>query len=245
MTDQNTTQKDTEGILDFIGEVSKQLRTRRSFMGDAAKVGVGAAALSAVGAGTAVGNDDSDSDPSDIDILNYALTLEHLEYAFYDEFLANHTESEVEGSAIANYFARPTLQFSTYQQIQDVRDHEEAHVDALTQTINDLGGTPVEPAEYEFPYETMEEFVAIADRLEAVGVSAYAGAAPMIDNEEVLKAALSIHSVEAEHQTYFQLLHLQRPAPDAFNMARSMDAVLPIAKKFIVGAGRWRWSSWK
>ena len=237
MTDQNTTQKDTEGILDFIGEVSKQLRTRRSFMGDAAKVGVGAAALSAVGAGTAVGNDDSDSDPSDIDILNYALTLEHLEYAFYDEFLANHTESEVEGSAIANYFARPTLQFSTYQQIQDVRDHEEAHVDALTQTINDLGGTPVEPAEYEFPYETMEEFVAIADRLEAVGVSAYAGAAPMIDNEEVLKAALSIHSVEAEHQTYFQLLHLQRPAPDAFNMARSMDAVLPIAKKFIVGAG--------
>ena len=237
MTDQNTTQKDTEGILDFIGEVSKQLRTRRSFMGDAAKVGVGAAALSAVGAGTAVGNDDSDSGPSDIDILNYALTLEHLEYAFYDEFLANHTESEVEGSAIANYFARPTLQFSTYQQIQDVRDHEEAHVDALTQTINDLGGTPVEPAEYEFPYETMEEFVAIADRLEAVGVSAYAGAAPMIDNEEVLKAALSIHSVEAEHQTYFQLLHLQRPAPDAFNMARSMDAVLPIAKKFIVGAG--------
>jgi rubrerythrin len=237
MTDQNTTQKDTEGILDFIGEVSKQLRTRRSFMGDAAKVGVGAAALSAVGAGTAVGNDDSDSGPNDIDILNYALTLEHLEYAFYDEFLANHTEGEVEGSAVANYFARPTLQFSTYQQIQDVRDHEEAHVDALTQTINDLGGTPVEPAEYEFPYETMEEFVAIADRLEAVGVSAYAGAAPMIDNEEVLKAALSIHSVEAEHQTYFQLLHLQRPAPDAFNMARSMDAVLPIAKKFIVGAG--------
>ena len=237
MTDQNTTQKDTEGILDFIGEVSKQLRTRRSFMGDAAKVGVGAAALSAVGAGTAVGNDDSDSGPNDIDILNYALTLEHLEYAFYDEFLANHTEGEVEGSAVANYFARPTLQFSTYQQIQDVRDHEEAHVDALTQTIDDLGGTPVEPAEYEFPYETMEEFVAIADRLEAVGVSAYAGAAPMIDNEEVLKAALSIHSVEAEHQTYFQLLHLQRPAPDAFNMARSMDAVLPIAKKFIVGAG--------
>jgi hypothetical protein len=82
----------------------------------------------------------------------------------------------------------------------------------------------------------MEEFVAIADRLEAVGVSAYAGAAPMIDNEEVLKAALSIHSVEAEHQTYFQLLHLQRPSPDAFNAARSMDAVLPIARQFVAGA---------
>ena len=100
MTDQNTTQKDTEGILDFIGEVSKQLRTRRSFMGDAAKVGVGAAALSAVGAGTAVGNDDSDSGPNDIDILNYALTLEHLEYAFYDEFLADRKSTRLNSSHI-------------------------------------------------------------------------------------------------------------------------------------------------
>ncbi|WP_049902582.1 ferritin-like domain-containing protein [Halococcus agarilyticus] len=235
--DDDTIRGETDGILDFVSEVGDQLRSRRAFMGDAAKVGVGAAALSAVGAGSAVANDDSESGPSDLDILNYALTLEHLEYAFYEEFLANHTESEVENSAVAQYFARPTLRYSTYQQIEDVRDHEGAHVEALTETIEKLGGTPVEPAEYEFPYDTMEEFVAIADRLEAVGVSAYAGAAPMIDDEDVLKAALSIHSVEAEHQTYFQLLHLQRPAPDAFNTARSMDQVLPIAKQFIVGAG--------
>jgi len=239
LADDETMRTETDGVLDFIGEVGEQLRSRRAFMGDAAKVGVGAAALSAAGAGSAMaeGDSESDSEPSDVDILNYALTLEHLEYAFYDEFLANHSESEVENSAVARYFARPTLRYSTYQQIQDVRDHEQTHVEALSGTIEDLGGTPVEPANYEFPYETMEEFVAIADRLEAVGVSAYAGAAPMIDNEEVLKAALSIHSVEAEHQTYFQLLHLQRPAPDAFNMARSMDQVLPIAKQFIVGEG--------
>ena len=220
---------------------------RRSFLGGAALVG-GTLAVSGIGsaatnegAGSTVADShpdsESESEPSDVDILNYALTLEHLEYAFYDEFLANHSESEVENSAVARYFARPTLRYSTYQQIQDVRDHEQTHVEALSGTIEDLGGTPVEPAEYEFPYETMEEFVAIADRLEAVGVSAYAGVAPMIDNEEVLKAALSIHSVEAEHQTYFQLLHLQRPAPDAFNMARSMDQVLPLAKQFIVGEG--------
>jgi rubrerythrin len=212
-------------------------RSRRAFMGNAALVGGGAFALSAAGVGVAAANDGGGSNPSDVDILNYALTLEHLEYAFYDEFLANHSESEVESSEIANYFARPTLQYSTYQQIQDVRDHEKAHVDALTKTINDLGGDPVGPAEYEFPYDSMAEFVALADRLEAVGVSAYAGAAPLIDSQDVLKAALSIHSVEANHQTYFQLLHLQRPAPNAFNPARSMDQVLPIARQFIVGAG--------
>jgi rubrerythrin len=226
-----------------LGDASEHLRSRRSFMTDAATVGGGVLALSALG-GTAAadghegdgGNGSGSEDVSDIEILNYALGLEHLEYAFYDDFLDSHSEDEVENSAVAKYFARPTLRYSTYQQIQDVRDHEEAHVEALSRTIEDLGGTPIEPADYEFPYETIEEFVAIADRLEAVGVSAYAGVAPMIDNDEVLKAALSIHSVEAEHQTYFQLLHLQRPSPDAFNAARSMDAVLPIARQFVAGA---------
>jgi hypothetical protein len=174
-----------------------------------------------------------DMEVSDIDILNYALTLEHLEAAYYNDFLDTHSESEVERSEVANYFARPTLQYSTYQQIQDVRDHEEAHVEKLTNTIEKLGGNPVEPAKYEFPYDGIEEFVALSDRIEAVGVSAYAGVAPMIDDTEVLEAALSIHSVEANHQTYFQLLHLQRPAPDAFNSARSMEQVLPIVKQFM------------
>ena len=226
----------------LLGDASEHLRSRRSFMTDAGTVGGGVLALSALG-GTAAAEGDGNSDgngdgsaPSDIEILNYALGLEHLEYAFYDDFLDSHSEGEVENSAVAKYFARPTLRYSTYQQIQDVRDHEAAHVEALTGTIEDLGGTSVEPAEHEFPYDTIEGFVAIADRLEAVGVSAYAGAAPYIDDDEVLKAALSIHSVEAEHQTYFQLLHLQRPSPDAFDAARSMDAVLPIARQFVAGA---------
>lgn len=239
----------TDGLPTFVGRVSDRLRSRRTFMRDAATVGGGALALSAI-SGTAAaeghdgedggdssGGDGSSEEVSDIDVLNYALSLEHLEAAFYDEFLENHTESDVERSDVAAYFARPTLRYSTYQQIQDVRDHEEAHVEVLTQTIEDLGGTPVEATEYEFPYETIEEFVALADRLESVGVSAYAGAAPLLSNPDLIPPALSIHSVEANHATYFQLLHLQRPAPNAFNPARSMDQVLPIAKKFIVGAG--------
>ena len=242
MTDENTIREDSDGVLDFVGQVSDQLRSRRAFMGDAAKVGAGAAALGTLGAGSAAANDGDSSDGggsgvSDIDILNYALTLEHLEAAYYHEFLDEYTESEVENSAVAKYFARPTLRYSVYQQIQDVHDHEHAHVDALTETIEKLGGTPVEKAEYEFPYSSIEEFVAVADRLESVGVSAYAGAAPLLSNPDLIPPALSIHSVEANHATYFQLLHLQRPAPNAFNPARSMEQVLPIAKQFIVGTG--------
>ena len=234
MTDNNTIREDSEGVLDFVGQVSEQLRSRRAFMGDAAKVGVGAAALGAVGTGTVAANDDSDgSDVSDIDILNYALTLEHLEATYYREFLDEYDGHDVEGGEIGAYFARPTLRYSLYQQIEDIRDHEQAHVEKLSATIKKLGGTPVEAAEYDFPYSNIEEFVAVADRLESVGVSAYAGAAPMIDNPDLIPPALSIHSVEANHSTFFNFLNLQRAAPNAFNPARSMDQVLPIAKKFI------------
>ncbi|WP_256686159.1 ferritin-like domain-containing protein [Halococcus qingdaonensis] len=244
MTD-DTTPSNGRDLLQFIGRIDESIRSRRSFMSDAAKTGVAASALTTLGAGTVAANDGNDSNgsggsdwnPSDVEILNYALTLEHLEAAYYNDFLDQYSEHEVERSEVANYFDRETLQYSVYQQIQDTRDHEEAHVEALTKTIKDLGGTPVEPADYEFPYSSITEFVAVADRLEAVGVSAYAGAAPLIDSEDVLEAALSIHSVEANHQTYFQLLHLQRPAPNAFNPARTRDQVLPIAKQFIVGAG--------
>ena len=230
MTDENTIREDSDGILDFVGQVEERLRSRRAFMGDAAKVGAGAVALSAAGAGTASALHEA----SDVDILNYALTLEHLEAAFYNEFLDNHTESEVENSELGKYFARPTLRYSTYQQIQDTRDHEEAHVDALTQTISDLGGTPVEAAEYEFPYDSMRSFAQVAYDLESTGVAAYAGAAPYIDNADIIPAALSIHSVEARHASYFAVLSLRRSAPNAFDPAKSSDQVLPIAKQFIV-----------
>ncbi|RJT07824.1 DUF4394 domain-containing protein [Halococcus sp. IIIV-5B] len=172
---------------------------------------------------------------TDVDILNFALALEHLEAAYYNEFLSNHSESDVErADAIGKQFADPQLRFATYQEISSIRDHEEAHVEALTQTIQDLGGTPVEPAEYAFPYDSMEEFVKLSARVEAVGTSAYAGAGPLIENDDVVAAALSIHSVEARHTSWFRALIPGSSMPNAFDMARNMDQVLGIVNPLIV-----------
>ena len=175
-----------------------------------------------------------DDDVSDIDILNYALTLEHLEATYYNQFLEEYSEKEVERSEAARVFADPGSRFGTYQKIEEVRDHEEAHVETLTQTIEDLGGTPVEAGEYEFPYETIEDFVSLSATIEAVGVSAYAGAAPLIENDDLIPPALSIHSVEARHTSYFNVLNTTSPFPNAFDEARTMDEVLEIASQFIV-----------
>jgi len=173
---------------------------------------------------------------TDVDVLNFALTLEHLEAAYYSEFLDEYSEREVETSGPARVLTGDgNDRYTVYQKIQTVRDHEEAHVEALTQTIEDLGGEPVEPLNYEFPYDSIEAFVALSATIEAVGVSAYAGAAPLIENDDLIPPALSVHSVEARHTSYFNVLNTTSPFPNAFDPARSMDEVLEIASQFIVG----------
>ena len=175
---------------------------------------------------------------SDIDVLNYALSLEHLEYAFYRDALASSDgafdEWDVEGSAVGRYFGRPTLRFSVYQHLEDIRDQEKDHVDMLSRTINDLGGIPLDATEYHFgdAYESVANFVSVAARLENIGVSAYAGAAPLLSNPDLLPPALSIHSVEARHASYLDHLNLDRAVPNAFDPARSIETVTGLTKQF-------------
>ncbi|MFD1514956.1 DUF4394 domain-containing protein [Halomarina rubra] len=197
----------------------------------------------ATGAASPVGEstDGGMDDVTDVDVLNYALTLEHLEATYYTEALDHFSERDFEGfdSPGMATFASNLPRYETYQNYEKIRDHEIAHVEALRATIEDLGGTPVEAAEYEFSYSSVEEFVVLSATIEDLGVSAYAGAAPLIDNDDLLAAALSIHSVEARHATY---IRLQRPGfsrpfegqEGAFDPARSMEEVVDIVGQFIV-----------
>ena len=165
--------------------------------------------------------------PSDIAILNYALTLEHLEYAFYRDALAagGFNEKDFKG------YLDPNL----YERLLDIRDHERTHVEALTATIQQLGGEPVEELRYDFGYDTAREFLEVAQALENTGVSAYQGAAQfLIDEDELLTAALTIHGVEARHAAYLNGLQGESPFPDAVNPTLTPDEVLAIAGPFIV-----------
>ncbi|MFC7154348.1 ferritin-like domain-containing protein [Halomarina halobia] len=211
---------------------------RRGFLSTAAKIGGGAALLSFGGTGLAAAADGegSDDDPSDVEILNYALTLEHLEHAFYRDALQTFDEEDFEGvySPGAMIFNSPRPRYGTYQRFERIRDDEKAHVDVISQTVEKLGGTPVQEAEYDFPYDDVNGFVGLARTFENLGVAAYAGAAPMIDNKDLLSAALSIHSVEARHAGYLNLHEYRLPYPDAFDPAKTMEEVLAAAGQFIV-----------
>ncbi len=157
---------------------------------------------------------------SDLDILNYALTLEHLEAAAYQAIL----DANVLTGRSLTYF-------------QSFGSHEKAHVDALTSTIKKLGGTPVQAQKYDFSSVPTDQagIVKFFQYVESVGASAYLGAAPSINNSDVLTAALSIHAVEAEHAS--GLADIVAPgtdlfAPDAFAKPRTPSEVMNIVAPF-------------
>lgn len=229
------TDKITEGeslsFSEFVSDLS-----RRGFLRAGAAAGVGIAGLSAAGT-AAAGDQGKNSRVSEHGIermtipaiLNYALTLERLEAAFYEKAVGENgvwDERMVERSDVAAQFAAPGLRYSMYQHFTDVRDHEAYHVTLLEQVLDQLGARVVAPSRFTFPdgvFDSVEEFVKFAVVLEDTGVAAYAGAAPMlakaelgrVDGDvsrlEITPAALGIHSIEARHAGYFRTLNQMRP----------------------------------
>jgi len=169
----------------------------------------------------------------DVPLLNYALTLEHLENAFYREGLNTYSDEELMGAdALSTFGDHVRMQVPDHLRV--VGDHEAAHVTAITDTINDLGGTPVSEANYDFGYSTPSEFLGVAKALENTGVAAYKGAAPTVSNDDVFAAAIGIHSVEARHASFLNELNGTSPFPNGVDKPKTMDEVTEIAGQFIV-----------
>lgn len=161
-----------------------------------------------------------------VDVLNYALTLEHLETAFYRDGLTDLDSAAFEDLGFLS---------SVYDNLNVIAEHEAAHVEFLTAAITDLDGEPVEEGEYDFGYDDAAGFLEVAQALEDTGVSAYQGAAQYaIDADDLLTAALTIHGVEARHAAYLALLNEASPFPEATNPTLTPDEVLDIASDFIV-----------
>jgi rubrerythrin len=155
----------------------------------------------------------------DVDILNFALTLEYLEAAFYTMAV-----KEVSG-----------LSADEMRLAKQLRDDEDAHVDALTATIKKLGGKPAAKPKFNFggAFGSRATFLKTSNTLEDTGVSAYNGAAPSIKSAEVLGAAGSIVQIEARHAALIRLARSKSPAPQAFDMPSDMAKVLKAVTPFI------------
>ncbi len=179
---------------------------------------------------------DDDGELDDVDILNFARTLEFLEARFYREGLDTIGEEGLCSSEPLRAIGGD-LQFTAFDELRVIQEHEEIHFEVLGETIEDLGGEPVAEPEFDFGTATEDpvEFLQTAALLETTGVGAYAGAAPLIENADLIPPALSIHSVEARHTSFLNVLLGESGFPDAFDEALTVDEVLERADPFIVG----------
>jgi hypothetical protein len=178
-----------------LDQIDVEGMTRSSFL---LKGALAAGALYGAGAVTPfVSQAFAASEGGDVEILNFALTLEYLEADFYN----------VKGKTVG-------LKGQAKSYAKMFGEEEADHVNALTATIKQLGGKPVAKPTFVFPATNEKSFLALASVLENAGVGAYNGAAPSLHSKEVLAAAGGIVQIEARHAAAINLLIGQSPTPN-------------------------------
>lgn len=190
--------------------------TRGSFVLRGAVVAGGAYATGAAGI---LARSAFAQNPGDIDILNFALTLEHLEAAFYEQ--AYQQVSGLGGDARAL--------------TEELRDNEREHVVALTKLVEDIGGDPVKKPKFDFgnAFSSESSYLKLAQTFEDTGVKAYNGAGPLLQDKELLTTAGTIVQIEGRHAALVRMLRGEDIAPSPFDETLTMAQVLDMVQRFI------------
>lgn len=173
-----------------------------------------AAAATAPDASARIGADD-------YSILTFALTLEHLETAFYASALKKFQKSDFKDEALYNNVVR-------------LATDEATHVSKISSVFKAAKRAVPGPCRYNFPFNTTAEFLKLASVIEGVGVSAYAGAAVYVSNKDVLKTAASILPIEARHDAILRLAVNVPPYAGPFDVPLTFQQVWSLASQFIV-----------
>lgn len=202
-----------------IVESAKRKLSRKGFLfGSAGVLGAGAL-LGAQGIASAHETEEGVDDEL---ILNYALTLEHLESMFYMQGLRKFS------SVLPN---------QTRRNLQQIRNHEARHVNVLMSVIDQLGGTPVPKLVYNFnetAYNSRAQFLSVAQLLENTGVAAYNGAIAHINGAAYLTAGAQIATIEARHASYLNGLNGDSPFPKALDDATPAQDIATVVRDSFV-----------
>lgn len=217
-----------------VARVVKDPVSRRQFMALTGGSAAAAAFLAACGGdddsttttgttGTATesaggGGETAQFGKGDLGILNYALTLEYLETAFYADVVKSGLFKGAELETIRKF-----------------GQQEAEHVAALTAAVKSLGGKPAPQPKTEFPLKDAKSVLELASTVENLGAAAYLGQAARIKSPEVLASALAIHTVEGRHASALNTLLGLSITPDgAFAKPASATEVLESVEPFIV-----------
>lgn len=214
------------GALDELARDASSRKRFLSMVGGAGALGALTLVLGACGdddedkSSSGAAKDETGSVSADLEIVNYALTLEYLEADFYAAVLA---AGVVTDKAVGEAAKR-------------IGENEQEHVDALLATAKKLGKPVTRPkTDFKAVLDGGEKKVlGTAATVENLGAAAYLGQAGRIQSKEILAAALAIHSVEARHAAALNRIVGRPVVPDgAFAKPASMEEVLPQVKPFL------------
>ncbi|KAI9852379.1 MAG: hypothetical protein M1838_000901 [Thelocarpon superellum] len=167
----------------------------------------------------------SEAQKPDINVFQYALTVEHLQDKFYREGLENYTAAD---------FATAGFDATVYQNLMEMSKHESFHVKVITDGLTAAGATPATECTYAFGVSTPKDFMMLSSVLEGVGISAYLGATAHFMNKIDLTDAASILTVEAQHNAYLRSVLGESAFPQPFVTPLDMDEVTSLTAQFTV-----------
>jgi hypothetical protein len=191
-----------EEIEKVDGEIYERLNPRRAAMKSLASMGkkISLAAMP-LAMGAMFQKAYGQTTPTAVtDVLNFALSLEYLEYHLYNHALV----------------AAPTLTLTASQRadLTVIRDHELAHVNLLKGALAGAARGEITYAMTDFTaggtfsdvYSNPLTFLKVALGFEDTGVRAYKGQAGALLGNNVLTTALQIHSLEARHAAHIRTM---------------------------------------
>ncbi|RFU31779.1 hypothetical protein B7463_g4573, partial [Scytalidium lignicola] len=158
---------------------------------------------------------------SEPNLLQYALTWEHLQVALYDK-----------GLSIFNSSPNASNMSHSYEQLQYIARDERAHVQFLEQSITSLGHKPMSPCTYNFMVNSTQQFLQLASQLEGVGVSGLAGATGAMNPKQYQTAAAALLASEASHQSILRNAVGEVPNANPFGTPLGLNASYSIVRRY-------------
>ncbi|KAF5374558.1 hypothetical protein D9757_010164 [Collybiopsis confluens] len=164
---------------------------------------------------------------TDATLLNYALTLEQIQVAFYTQGLKIFSQDA---------FAKAGFAPAVRAKYEQILSHEKSHVALLQEALQSLGESAVQECVYDFGDSIdVPSFIVMSTGLETVGASAYSGALNLLTDKEFLLATAAILSTEARHSTWIQSKVLQiNPWSGPYEVPLTPNQAITIASQFVV-----------
>lgn len=164
-------------------------------------------------------------------VMKFAGVLEQLENEFYKQGIQKFSDQDFQNAG----FSSTAI---VADQLGTIQKDEQSHLDFLSKALAAFGESVPDNCQFNFDSALTDvpTMAAVARVVEMTGVAAYAGAASLITDPQILTAAATILTTEARHQTILNIMSgAGSPIPQPFDMALTPGEVLAVASPFISG----------